>query len=493
MIQKEAAARLAQIQHTAFCGPYRPDWNSLSGHTPPSWFARAKFGIFIHWGLYSIPAHNNEWYSRNMYIQEKEEWHWHRKTYGSQDQFGYKEFIPRFRAENFCAGEWTKLFRQAGAKYIFPVAEHHDGFQMYRSRISRWNSWEMGPKRDILQEWKTAAEQEGLIFCTSSHRAEHWFFMGHGREFPSDVCGTMKPGDFYWPAQKEPDLQDLESCPWPGEEFIRDWILRTCELIDQYRPSLLYFDWWVQHRAFKEGLKLVAAYYYNQASAWGKEVSICYKHDAMMFGSGIPEIERGGMTESVPYVWQTDIAVAKNSWCYTEGLEYQSVYQILCRLIQAVCRNGNLLLNVGPKGDGSVPDGDRGILEEIGRWMAVNGEAVWGSRPWRKWGEGPSKEPKGQFTDQEELHYTKEDIRFTVNGDSIYAFLLHYPRDGRVTIKALAKAENPDCADFHGLIAGVRLLGFDEQPSWNQDYDGLHLRTEHVSSPLPVVVKVQIV
>ena len=483
----------AYIENILRKGPYLPDWDSLACHKTPEWFGLAKFGVFIHWGLYSLPAHGNEWYSRNMYIREKEEWNWHRKHYGPQDQFGYKDFIPLFTAEKFSAQEWVSLIKEAGARYIFPVAEHHDGFQLYKSKLSAWNSWTMGPKRDILGEWKTAAEENGLIFCTSSHRAEHWFFMGHGREFCSDIKEPMKRGDFYWPAQKEPDHQDLESCPFPTPEFVEDWIQRTIELIENYQPALLYFDWWVQHQAFKEGLKRVAAYYYNRAAEWEKEVSICYKHDAMMFGSGIPEIERGSLKETTAFVWQTDTAVAKNSWCYTDSLEYKTANQIICSLIQAVCKNGNLLLNVGPKGDGSIPEGDRKLLKEIGQWMKVNGEGIYGSRPWRIWGEGPTREVSGQFTDQEEITYTGKDIRFTAKGGSIYAFFLHYPESGKAVIQSLAKTKTPDNATFHGLIEKVTILGFHDQPKWHQDFSGLHLWSDKVDSRLPVTVKVQMV
>ena len=164
---------LETIRRTVREGPYRADWNSLWEAPPPPWFSQAKFGIFIHWGLYSLAAHRNEWYSRNMYIKEKEEWEHHRKTYGPHTEFGYKDFIPLFQAKAFDPGEWTELFAEAGARYVVPVAEHHDGFQMYRSRISSWNAWDMGPHRDILGELKEAALRRGLRFGTSSHRAEH--------------------------------------------------------------------------------------------------------------------------------------------------------------------------------------------------------------------------------------------------------------------------------------------------------------------------------
>ena len=173
------------------------------------------------------------------------------------------------------------------------VAEHHDGFQMYKSDISRYNAFDMGPRRDILGEVKKAVEAEGIRFAASSHRAEHWFVMSNGRNFESDVCDPMCRGDFYWPAMPESAHDNLQSSPYPDQEFLDDWLIRTAELIDRYRPELLYFDWWIQHEAFKPSLKKIAAYYYNCGVQWKRPVAIAYKHDGMMFGSGIVKIERG--------------------------------------------------------------------------------------------------------------------------------------------------------------------------------------------------------
>ena len=312
------------IQQVAHQGPFFPNWQSLGAFVLPEWFRKAKFGVFIHWGLYSVPAFHNEWYSRNMYIKGHPEYDHHIETYGPQKNFGYKDFIPMFTADKFDANEWIRLIKQAGANYLFPVAEHHDGFQMYKSELSEWNASVMGPKKDILGELKEAAEEQGLHFCTSSHRAEHWFFMGHGKDFDSDIKEPLAKGDFYWPAMPEPDHESLFSEPYPSKEFLDDWLLRTCELVDNYQPELLYFDWWIQHEAFKEHLQLFAAYYYNRGAEWGKQVGICYKHDAMMFGSGIVEIERGKFAEPQPFYWQTDTAIARNSWCYTTTLDYKT-------------------------------------------------------------------------------------------------------------------------------------------------------------------------
>lgn len=481
---------LKRIDDVIQYGPYRDTWDSLSTATIPEWFSQAKFGIFIHWGLYSIAAHNNEWYSRNMYIQEKEEWAYHRKTFGQHTKFGYKDFIPLFQAKNFDAKAWAELFSRAGAKYVMPVAEHHDGFQMYNSAVSKYNASAMGPHRDILGELKTACQNKGMHFCTSSHRAEHWFFMSHGREFDSDVKEPLVRGDFYWPAMPEPDPQDLQSKPYPSEEFLQDWLARTCELAEVYGPELLYFDWWIQHEAFKPYLKKAAAFYYNLGAARGVQTAICYKHDAMVWGSGIPEIERGSFRDAKPYVWQTDTAIANNSWCYTDTLEYKDATQITRMLVDVVSKNGNLLLNIGPKGDGSIPDADREILEQIGGWLKINGEAIYGSHVWRKSEEGPTQTKEGQFTDLCAPVYQENDFRFTAKGSAIYVFAMNYPVHGQVTVRSLGKSPDQNVPQFHGLIQDVTVLGENQTPQWHVDMDGLHVKMQMANKRFPVVIRV---
>lgn len=481
------------IKQVANQGPFYPNWQSLGDFEIPKWFKQAKFGIFIHWGLYSVPAFNNEWYSRNMYIYSYPEFNHHVKTYGPQNEFGYKDFIPMFTAENFKPKEWAALAKQAGAQYVIPVGEHHDGFQMYRSEISNWNAYEMGPKRDVLGQLKSAFNEVGLHFGTSSHRAEHWFFMGHGRNFDSDVKEPMRKGDFYWPANPEPDNQDLFSNPYPNKEFLDDWLLRTCEIVDRYRPELLYFDWWIQHEAFKEHLQLFAAYYYNRGKEWNQSTGICYKHDAMMFGSGIVEIERGKFAEPQPFYWQTDTAIARNSWCYTETLDYKDTKEIIHDLIEVVCKNGNLLLNIGPKGDGSIPNRDREILSEIGKWLEINGEAIYSSKPWRKAGEGPTQLRSGQFQEQSAKVYEHTDIRFTVRGDSLYALFMENPNADTLVIQSLGQSQNQNLPEFHGIIQDVSILGYPNAVhKWEVNHEGLIISSEIITEALPIVVKIRI-
>lgn len=484
---------LQKMEEIIAAGPYKPTWDSLAQAPTPAWFAKRRLGIFVHWGIFSVPAFGDEWYSRNMYIQDHPAYEHHLKTYGPQKDFGYKDFIPMFRAEKFDAAQWAQLFKKAGAGYVMPVAEHHDGFQMYDSSLSEWNAVQMGPGRDLLSEWKQAIEAEGMEFTASTHRAEHWFFMGHGKEFDSDVCDPMVKGDFYWPAMAEQDPNDLFSQPVPTEEYLNDWLARTVELVLKYQPKLLYFDWWIQHSAFKPYLQRLAAFYYNCGKQWGQDVMICYKHDALMFGTGIVDVERGSLEKPQPFPWQTDTAVARNSWCHTENLDYKSSNEIIINLIDVISKGGNLLLNVGPKADGSIPDGDRKILEDLANWMDVNGEAIHGSKCWRIFAEGPTRAANGHFQDGQEVLYTSEDYRFTANHGAVYAMCLKCPEDGKFTVKSLASATNYHLPVFKGIIHDVTILGYTGALSWHQDTDGLHLCAPELHSDYPVTIRATLV
>ncbi len=472
-------------------GFYKPTWESLANNNVPKWFRDAKFGIFVHWGLYSIPAYNNEWYSRNMYKKDSDEYKHHIETFGPHKDFGYKDFIPMFTAENFDPKEWIATFKKAGAKYLFQVAEHHEGFQMYKSEISKWNSYDMGPKRDILGELKEECDRQGLEFCVSSHRAEHWFFMNGGTEFESDiVIENEKHGDFYWPAMAEGDHYDFFSDPYPTKEFCEDWLARTVELIENTQPSVVYFDWWIQHDAFKPYILKLAAYYYNKGLEWGKEVTLCYKHDAMAFGTGIVEMERGKFKDAKPFYWQTDTAIAHNSWCYTDTLDYKTTYDLITNLVDIVSKNGNLLLNVGPKGCGEIPKKDLEILSEIGKWMEANGEGIYNAFPWLTSSEGSAKEAEGKFSEDASV-YTNEDIRFTVANGCIYAFVLKYDNQ-KALIKSMKKGTMQDHQGIYSEIESVEVLGFDEKVHYELRDDGLFVETKNVKTDLPVAFKVKL-
>lgn len=248
--QPKVKAAVQQIRQVAAAGPFQPDWDSLKQVQTPDWYQDGKFGIFIHWGPYCVPAFGNEWYPRNMYQPTETAYVYHRAVYGPQDQFGYKDFIPLFKAERFDAAAWADLFSQAGAKFVVPVAEHHDGFPMYDCSYSRWTAAKMGPNRDVVSELAQAVRQRGLTFGVSSHRAEHWWFMNGGNLFPSDVQDPAY-ADFYGPAQPMTGGQDQhDSQPRPSQDYLDDWLARTCELVDKYQPQLVWFDWWIEQKVF---------------------------------------------------------------------------------------------------------------------------------------------------------------------------------------------------------------------------------------------------
>lgn len=456
----EAKRSIAQI---ASGGPFRPDWPSLQSYRVPSWYMDGKFGIFIHWGVYSVPGFGNEWYPRNMYQQGSREFAHHLEKYGPHNKFGYKDFIPLFTADKFDADEWAGLFRRAGAKFVVPVAEHHDGFAMYECGYSEWNAARMGPKRDIIGELSEAVRRQWLVFGLSSHRAEHWWFFNGGMKHPCDVQDPRYAG-LYGPAQPE-------ALP-PNEQFLDDWLARTCELVDKYRPQLMWFDWWIEQPAFAAYLPKFAAYYYNRAAEWDLGVAINYKNASFAKGAAVYDIERGQLSDIDPLFWQTDTAVSKNSWGYIEGQDYKTVTSVVGDLVDIVSKNGALLLNIGPRPDGTIPEGDREILLGVGQWLETNGEAIFGTRPWKAYGEGPTRVQSGGFTDTKRGSYTAQDIRFTARGDTLYATVLAWPEDGRVVIRSLSN----ESGLYGREIEKVDLLGAHGPVEWSRGPAGLEVR-----------------
>lgn len=443
-------------------GPFDPTWESLERYVVPDWYQDAKFGIFIHWGVYSVPGFANEWYPRNMYIQGSPEFEHHVATYGPHTEFGYKDFIPQLTASQFDATEWAKLFRESGAKYVVPVAEHHDGFAMYPTSRNKWHAGEMGPKRDIVGELAAAVRAEGMVFGVSSHRAEHWWFMNGGKAFPSDVQ-SPELAEFYGPAQPK-ETQ-------PDEAFLEDWLARCCELVDNYRPQVFWFDWWIEEPAFAPYVRRFAAYYYNRAQAWGAGVGLNYKHEAFPVKAAVFDVERGQLADIRPHFWQTDTATAKNSWGYVSNLEYKTSESIIHDLVDIVSKNGCLLLNIGPRPDGSIPEGDQTILRDVGKWLAINGEAVYDTRPWKVFGEGPTKVEDGQFTDTNRSPFTSADVRFTCRGSTLFATVLAWP-DHEATIRTLAA----DVKVLSGDIRSIEMLGAPGALEWRRDADGLKVK-----------------
>ncbi|MCL4862166.1 MAG: alpha-L-fucosidase [Caldilineaceae bacterium] len=454
---------LQEIHQTITAGPFAANWDSLRGYTIPSWYEDGKFGIFIHWGLYAVPAFGNEWYPRHMYLPGRPEFDHHVATYGPHSQFGYKDFIPHFTAARYEPAEWAALFKEAGARYVVPVAEHHDGFPLYDSALTEWCAAKMGPQRDLIGELAAAVRNEGLVFGLSSHRAEHWWFMNGGRDYDSDV-NDPRYQDFYGPATPmEGDPHKLDARPYPDAAFLDNWLLRTCELVDKYQPQLIWFDWWIGHEAFKPYLPRFAAYYYNRGAQWGKGVAINHKFEAFPEGTTVFDIERGQLAGIRPLLWQNDTSVSKNSWGYVHNQQYKTVDSLVDDLVDVVSKNGALLLNIGPKPDGTIPEPEQQMLREIGAWLQVNGAAIYGTRPWKIFGEGPTEVSEGSFTDTKRSDFTGEDIRFTTKGDALYAIALAWP--GRqMAVRSLGQA----AGFWNGPVGAVRLLGHDGPLSWTQ-------------------------
>ena len=483
---------LQQIDRVNEAGPYHADWQSIAAHPLPAWYAGKRLGIFLHWGLFSVPAYH-DWYARNMYIQGSEEYQYHLEHYGPHKEFGWKNFIPMFTMEKFMPEEWATLFKEAGADYIVPVAEHHDGFQNYRSELSDWNAAQMGPHRDILGDLLNASEREGLTLGVSSHRVEHWWFLGHGREFDSDIHGEYPVGDLYWPSRKEPENHfDLYSEPGPDREFLEDWLMRCCELVDRYHPQIFYFDWWIQHASVKPYLMKFVAYYYNRMEPYGGCI-INYKHDAIPFGSGVPDVERGGFKDAKPFLWQSDTSVMRGSWCNSiqpGKAVYKSPAEIIQNLADIVSKNGRMLLNFGPPKDGTLDPRDVAVLKAMAAWMKVNDECIHGTGLWRIQAEGPTETKEGQFSDGEAIPYTSADFRFTCRGNFIYAICMKCPEDGHIHITSLRNADASHLPLFNGIVDTVTVLGGPEQPAWHCDDQAMHVDLGTWRSDMPVVVKV---
>ena len=471
---------LAEANRQANDGPYRPDWASLMKYQQPQWYKDAKFGIFIHWGIYSVPAAQNEWYPRNMYhpgdgAYKNFQDNYAAKDPSAKDTKGYKDLIPLFRAEHFNAAEWASLFKDAGAQYVVPVAEHHDGFSMYDSGLSDWTVVKMGPKRDTLAELAAAVRAEGLHFGLSSHRAEHNFFFDGGRAIRSDV-NDPKYASLYGPAHQwfaaPGDAHGLEDdWTWVSEAWTRDWLARDTELVEKYKPDVVYFDWWIGHPNFRRAVTEFAAFYYNFAAAHGYAGVIDFNDYALNWKAGTRDFERGQQDHIIADHWQTDTSISNASWGYVEHDTFKSPEFLVHQLVDIVSKNGNLLLNFGPRSDGTIPDEVRSTLLEIGAWLKVNGEAIYATTPWKTFGEGPTQVKAGAFHDTDTKPYTAEDFRFTAKGTNVYVIGMACPADLKATIHSLGWAHEGAALP----IAKVELLGSTEKVTWTQGANALEV------------------
>ena len=472
----QRARVLSAVEATTAAGPFHPDWDSLAAYRVPDWFRDAKFGIFVHWGVFSVPAFGSEWYSRNMYLPHDtdptdHDYAHHLATFGPQTTHGYKDFIPQFRMERFDPTAWATLFHKAGARYVVPVAEHHDGFALYASHLTEWNAAQMGPHRDLFGDLATAVRAQGMKLGASSHRAEHdWFFDG-GRTFASDVNDPKYAG-LYGPAQQRrlestDDAAVGKDFTYVSTAFREDWLARTAEIVQLYHPDLLYFDWWVGSPDFRETERTFAAFFYDYAAQHHQPVVMNYKYNNMRDGSGVLDVERGALPGIRTEPWQTDTSLSNESWGYIDNDTYKQPEPLIHELIDVVSKNGNLLLNIGPRSDGTIPEAAQQTLLAIGTWLDTNGEAIYATRPWTQFGEGPTVVPSGSFEEKDLKPFTAADFRFTTRDGFLYAIELGWPTTNEAVIHALPST-GP-------AVQTVSLLGYTQPLTWHQQPDGLHI------------------
>ncbi len=462
---------------TAEAQRYEPTQESLKNYQAPEWYQDAKFGVWAHWGVYSVPAfggtHAAEWYPRHMYDASNANWHYehHKKTYGPNTEFGYKDFIPMFKAEKWEPEAWIDLAVDAGAKFYTVVAQHHDGFAMYDSEHTHWDSMEMGPKRDIVGELFEAARKKGLKTGVGNHFAFNLEYYEHMFEDGGDWA---------------PEYQDLYGHGGePDEWYMNRWWNRTSELVTKYSPDLYYFDWGWNRPKVKEAFdgqrERFAAFYYNHAIENGKGsvgnpgVVMNFKGRTLPAECGVHDYERGGKATVSPLVWQCDTSISKHSWSYSTKDEYWSSDELVDSLIDVVSKNGVMMLNFGPRADGTIPEEYTTRLHDIGNWLKTNGEVIYATRPFRIHGEGPTvktSENRKQIHDHG-YNYTAEDIRFTRSKDNktLYIIALAWPESGELVVKSLRKGEFDASS-----IRSVSMVGGSGSNEWKQDSEGLKIK-----------------
>jgi alpha-L-fucosidase len=457
---------------------YKPTWSSLKTHPTAEWMRKAKFGIYTHWGIYCVPATgpNVTWYPYNMYRKGTPQFEYHKKTYGDQTKFGYKDFIPMFTAENFDPDEWAELFKKAGAKFAGPVAEHHDGFPMWDCSDTEWSAAKMGPKRDVVGELEKAIRAQGMKYMVAMHHAENWWFFPHWKK-EYDTSDPQYAG-LYGESHNEdfdilPETLDMHD-EWakqdkPSKAFLDRWKNRLVEVVDRYTPDYIWFDFGIRY-IHQQYVQDFLAYYYNKESEWGREVVATYKWHDIPPGAALLDFELGKTSELTHYEWITDTTVDDGQgWGYIKETEYKTVTEMVHYLTDNVSKNGFMLLNVGPKPDGTIPDESKAILEGMGEWLAVNGEAIYDTVPWNKYGEGPTKmEHVGAFSDtKEKIVYTPEDIRFTVNDNVLYATTFGWPQKEFVIESANVL--------YPGEVRSVEMLGHNGELKWEMSDAGLKI------------------
>ena len=494
-------------------GPFQPTWESLEQYHAPDWFRDAKFGIWAHWTAQCVPE-QGDWYARRMYLQGDASYNFHLQKYGHPSQFGFMEIDNLWKAEQWDPAALIDLYTKAGAKYFVALANHHDNFDAYDSTHHAWNSVRVGPKKDIVGTWATLARERGLRFGVTNHSAHawHWFQAAYGYDPEGDRAGVrydafrlkkedgtgkwwegLDPQELYtgpnmvmpdgmttikeanaW--HSEHDRKWTEAPPVNNPAFVERWFLRCQELIDKYHPDLLYFDD-TELPLGQAGLDIAAHFYNGNIKSRGRLEAVLTSKGLQPDHAGtmVLDIERGRADRILPSPWQTDTCIG--DWHYRrstfEQHRYKSADTVIKMLVDIVSKNGNLLLNIPLRGDGSIDDDERRILADLAAWMPVNGEAIYGTRPFTVFGEGPPDvKGSGNFNENTTRPYTAEDIRFTTKGETLYAFALAWPADGKLSIKSLAQGS----AHHPREIGRIELLGRDGGPlNFTREASGLLL------------------
>jgi len=494
---------LVLTSSTVFSTKYSADWGSLSTHKQaPEWFKNAKFGIYFHWGPYSVPAFGNEHYPRTMYghpsgikpVENKQKRNYnlgvgfqtfrehehHKQAFGEPKNVEYHDLIPKFTASNFNAEEWADLFYLSGAKFAGPVAEHHDGYAMWDSELTPWNSADTGPKRDVVGEMAKAIRKRDMKFITTFHHAK-------GGD-PGEQAGKMRRQWHYYGREQymlrnsidvkdSAELQKLYGS-MPRQAWLEMWNGKLEEVIDNYQPDMIWFDSWLD-RIPEKNRQDFTAYYLNAAKTWDKEVMITYKQEDMPQSVGVVDFEKGRMDKSTAYSWLTDDTISAGtwtttgSWSYTEELDIKSSKEIIHTLIDIVSKNGQLLLNISPKANGVIPQAQKDSLLGVGKWLRANGEAIYNTRPYITYGEGPKRlKSSGHFVEMDG-EYNQENIRYTQNNNTIYAIQMGWPGSRKkVTLKSLSKLNLPNLQ-----IQKISVVDSPEEISWEMTEKGLEITT----------------
>ncbi|PKK34765.1 alpha-L-fucosidase [Siphonobacter sp. SORGH_AS_0500] len=491
-------------------GPFLPTWKSLEQFQTPNWFKDAKFGMWAHWGPQCQPE-AGDWYARGMYQEGSHQYNYHLKKYGHPSKFGFKDVIHEWKAENWDPEELVALYKQAGAQYFMAMANHHDNLDLYNSKHQPWNSTKVGPKKDIIGGWEKAARRQGLPFGVSVHAAHAWSWMetaqrsdkqGPYKGVPYDGNVTKADGKGKWWQGMDPQELYAQNHPlsknswddgmihsqwnWgngvakPTKAYCDKFLKRTIDLIDQYNPQFVYFDdtalplWPIDDAGLK-----IAAHLYN------KNIDKDGNQQAIVFGKVLDEqqrkcmvwdIERGQSNAIEPLPWQTDTCIG--DWHYNRAVYdrkgYKSAKMVIQTLVDVVSKNGNLMLNIPVRGDGSIDEQERAVVVEIGNWMKVNSEAIYGTRPWKVFGEGPAQEGAAPlsaqgFNEGKGKAFTSQDIRFTAKGEALYATLMGWPDDKKVVVTSLASGKGLHTSP----IRRVSLLGGNDSLSFEQTNQGL--------------------